>query len=952
MVYCCIYIDYLSQLERTGVFEVTAFLDELGSTAAEFGGAVGSRKDPLVVAFPSGGLFDGIQAVEALRRTVESLTVREAALRGASLTVYEGESVDDAVAFAAAIRYRDHSAYSKTLSPEAASRLAAYFPSGDDGWRQPLHVGLMADADATRLFDRPRLAATLAKAIGKSRHGPRLVHLDAGSSVRSIDAIAQEMELEPERALILCGARLRPIPFSPLIEAIMARFRDARGDGALVGDDGLVGDDALLSGDDALLSGDDAMAFRFVEASSFSAAAPGSVAMGCAAFIGSWLDAFGASGGVVACDAPERFSPEARELIAARLESGRGAERYLSIASGGPVERWIGPWAARVPAGLADADDRPSALSLALGSTEGATRAALAERFGAVSGWNGDRRAHGGSGLAGLLEALPLEAFIYLYTIVIAENELSADELADFVGRLGLRRAGAAVLRRLLVQAGLIDPFDPRTPVEPLAPDELVAVIGDDVAETLRDGLSRYLVGLYRSGRIRASLGFLRRVGERQDDERLICDCLFEDAMRPDKPLSDEPTFLSPSSAAVNRFWTALVARDRIASEAAAAAADERLAGPRAQAMKALVKSELAYAQGDAERASKGAREAMLALGKGAPPRLEARSQRLMGLASLAQGRHTEAADYLTNAQELSESAGIDYERMMAAYAKAVVDFLSGAVGRALKALLHAEESSSRLFRMDAKAAVESLRGRIDLELGAYDEAARRFGALAETAAAYGLGEAARRARIWRARALAYAGSFDIAAIALEAEAGTDEARPDPEAMVFRGELELLRGRPREARAWLTVPEEPPLRAFDPADSFDWSCLFSEIEGRSIGFEAADAPLSQLRTSLELFARGLDERDPACAVQLHELTRSERGAGANPGMGSYGFFCYLLEERLPSPPVDKQTVLSRSFKLLQQRAGRIEDRAQRALYMENNIWNRRLLEAARLHKFI
>jgi len=252
---------------------------------------------------------------------------------------------------------------------------------------------------------------------------------------------------------------------------------------------------------------------------------------------------------------------------------------------------------------------------------------------------------------------------------------------------------------------------------------------------------------------------------------------------------------------------------------------------------------------------------------------------------------------------------------------------------------------------MDVKAAIESLRGRIDLELGAYDEAARRFGALAETATAYGMGEAAKRARIWGARAVAYAGGYDVAAGVLEAEAAAGE-RPDPEAMVFRGELELLRGRPREARAWLSAPEEPPPRAFDPADSFDWSCLFSEMEGRSVGFEAADAPLSQLRTSLELFARGLDERDASCAVKLHELTRSERGAGNNPGMGTYGFFCYLLEERLPSPPVDKQTVLSRSFKLLQQRAGRIEERSQRALYMEKNIWNRRLIEAARLHKFI
>ncbi|GAB1457203.1 hypothetical protein MASR2M48_25110 [Spirochaetota bacterium] len=107
-----------------------------------------------------------------------------------------------------------------------------------------------------------------------------------------------------------------------------------------------------------------------------------------------------------------------------------------------------------------------------------------------------------------------------------------------------------------------------------------------------------------------------------------------------------------------------------------------------------------------------------------------------------------------------------------------------------------------------------------------------------------------------------------------------------------------------------------------------------------------------LRTALSLFARGLDERDPACALELHNLTRSGYGETYDPGMGLYSFFCYLLEERLVEPPIDKQTVLSRAFKILQQRAGRIENRAQRALYMEKNTWNRRLMEAARTHKFI
>ncbi|GAB1457206.1 hypothetical protein MASR2M48_25140 [Spirochaetota bacterium] len=51
MMYCCISVDYLSQLERTGVGEVGTFLDELRSIGCAFGATVGTRKTPLVPPF-------------------------------------------------------------------------------------------------------------------------------------------------------------------------------------------------------------------------------------------------------------------------------------------------------------------------------------------------------------------------------------------------------------------------------------------------------------------------------------------------------------------------------------------------------------------------------------------------------------------------------------------------------------------------------------------------------------------------------------------------------------------------------------------------------------------------------------------------------------------------------------------------------------------------------------
>ncbi len=925
MLYCCITIDYLSQLERSGVLEARAFIEELRTIAAAFGATAGTKKTPLICTFPSGGMYDGIQTAEALNRMVSAFARYEPYLRGGSMAVHDAPSGEDALAFASGIRYRDCASYTYAFSPQARTTLARYFDAEDDEWTPPVHEANLGDADATILFERPLLAATLARAIAKSeRKGPRLIHLEAGHGVRSMEALSRAVGLPESRILVLDGAKTRPLPFSPLVEVVAAQEASGGGQKAR--------------------PGSEATAFDFVAASSFSGGAPESVSKGCAVYLNSWLDSFGSQGGIVACDDPARFSPEALDLITRRLSEGCGSERYVSIADEELMDRWSGAWAARVPAGLADADDRDAAVKKALGSTTGRVHDALSARFGSIAGNTID--VDSVSGLQTLLRILPHEASLYLYTLAIIENELSTAEISDFVGSLGLRPQGETVLRDILSRAGLVEPRSSRTPIQPVDPALIAKEIGTEAAEVIQSRFSRYLIELYRAGRIRPSIGFLNRVGEQPTEERLLYDCLFEEVMRPDRPRLGEPTFLSTSSACVYRFWSALSARDRLACEAAAQSAEDRITGPRAKTVRALVHAELAYALGDPERASKGAREAMLALGRGAPPKLEARSQRMMGLSALAMDRHAEAADYLTNAQELSESAGDEYERMMAAYSKAIVEFLSGALVRSLKALTCAEESAVRLFRMDICAAIEALRGRIDLELGSYDEAASRFASLVELADQYAIPGTARRAGIWRARALSYAGEFNEAASLLGAEA------EDAGARVFRGELEVLRGRPRGARAWLDAPEIPVVRAFDPPDSISWDSLFSEFEGRCIGFDTANTPLAVCRTALALFAQGLDERNPACAVDLHALTRTEHGSKNDPGMGTYSFFCYLLEERLQDPPVDKQTVLSRSFKILQQRAGRIENRAQRALYMEKNAWNKRLIEAARTHKFI
>lgn len=935
MVYCCITIDFLSQLERAGVGEVASFVHALEIAATSFGARIGGRKNPMVVEFRLAGAFDGLQTAESLRRIHEAITESQRFLRGASMAVHEAGTEEEALAFATAARYRQAEPYGCTFSTEAMAALSSWFAFSTGGWVDPGYAAVLAGIEARHLADRPRLLQTAARAVAQSaQDGPRLIHLEAGPGIRFVADIARAVARPDQAILVVDGTTTRSLPFSPLIEAIAQ----------------------LPAGDDSASSPDhDESAFRYLLASAYAGGAPGSMIKGCESYLQRRLDQFGAQGGLVIMNAPESMATESMSLLAERLRSGQGAEHYLSVASGPIPESLAGSWAARVPLGVADSDDRAAIVDAALAGTKGRVREIASIRFAAVAGSGIDARtedaasedaASKDAGTAAVLELLPREAALYLYALLAAEHELSPAEFSEFLGGMGLRPQGETLILGLLSDAGLVAPDPGHDWLSPLSPAPVAAAIGPQLSEMIRQRLLAFLIGLYTRGRIKPSLGFLRHVGERQDDERLLFDCVFADVLRPDGMRTTDTAFLSTSTVTIHRFWTALVAGDRSTCESVAASIEERIVGPRARAVRALIRSEFAYAAGDAEKASKGAREAMLELGKHAPPKLEARSQRMMGLASLAMDKHAEATDYLTNAQELAEGCGDEYERMMAAYAKAVVEFVSGGLVRSAQAAGCATVSAIRLFRMDMLTAIDALGGRMDLELGLYDDAVRRFATLGDRAARYGIRGAERRATIWRARALAYAGEFDEAATLLEL------AAEDPEARVFRGELEILRGRPREARAWLDEPAEPVMRPFGPPDSIDWSSLFSEIEGRSIRFESADAPLAELRSALGLFARGLDERDPHCAVMLHDLTRADRGSRINPAIGTYSFFCYLLEERLSEPPIDKQTVLSRAFKTLQQRAGRIEDRAQRAFYMEKNAWNKRLLEAARTHKFI
>jgi tetratricopeptide (TPR) repeat protein len=951
MIFTSITIDYLNQLIRTAFSSVESILTELRSIGESFGATVSQRTTPLVMSFPDTRPFDLIQASEGISQASKLLLARSSQLRGAALVVHQADTLDDALLAMQTARFLISAPFGAHVTREGKSALRDFFKFPDTQDLSCLQMtsclSAIGDADASVLSNRPLFSQNLEKACARiSLPGTRAVFIDAGKACRSISLVEKLLrKMAPGIRIITLGApRKDAEEFSPFTQAISDDFIETVVDSARTGS--------------ADILADLRPAFRLAASSRLSGRLPESVVRGVTEFINLLLDSLDGEATIILCDSPERFSTEALELIGTRLARGRGQEQYLVLSSLPPPPFWSGPWLHCISTPVpSDKDTRLVTTALvesALGSSGEKIRQGLSRRFKALA--SDTTATPGDSGLMEALGLLPKEARLYLYELILAENALDPDELAAFSFKLGLLPRGEALLQDLLKCAGLVDPENTRLPYNPLDARIIESAIGTEMCALLHKTYISCLIDRYRTGTILPSTVFLSRIGEGIQTASITFDCLFNDALRQDSKKPDDTSFLSLPSTCILDFWTALTTRNAAAAEGAIAMASKAEPGPHGATILALMRTELAYAEGNIEGTALGARSALLAHSSDSPPKLEARAHRMMGMTALASERYADASDYLSNAHELAETAGDHYERMMSAYAKAITEFMTGSLVKATLAADQAALSARNIFRMDGLAAVESLKGRVDLELGDYDKAVERYRKLEELGKTFDLAGVPARARIWQGRALAYEHDFNTAVSLLEAEAEDTEAR------IFLGELELLRGRPREARIWLDKPvrelilEEVPRagnkRPFRPSDRFEWSSPFAEIEGRCIEFSADNATLADLELALTLFAIGLDEQDPACAEGLHNLTRSRRAAKANPGMGTYCFLCYLLEEHLPDPPVDKLTVLSRAFKVLQQRAGRIESRVQREKYMEKNRWNQRLLEAARTHKFI
>ena len=954
MIALYVRIDYHGQFRRINPAGADELETRMEAIAADYGARPVGRDHPFVAVFDSDSMFWRLQAIEALL-----------ALRSLLQSCFEG-SMDFFIALHKAsdeetLRADMDRAWAEADRPEevwlsaaAAQGTSGYLnlDSSGAGLLRVLGPSYRLDGlslSAQEFYLRERAAAVLSEMVGELVVGgeKNVLILKGAAGTGKESTVAKALEAlgyPPDRFLTLRGGTVNPRPFDPLACGITGEF--------------LTEIREHLSSAETQLYNRLQPAYTYVFSSPYRAVLAPAMETGYRLFIGLILRAYARSmtragfPPVLICENLHRFSAESLDLLGEILSSSD--IRIVATTARTCPQSWpeyailewdlpspdFAEYSGKLSEVLPNAPEetKKSLFSRSRGDLPLLYRCALLER----------EHVAGPPPSEAILGLMPREAAAALYAASLCENILDIPRFHDFLESLGLRAKAREIVLEILRKTGYLAGPGPRN-ASRMSNRRLSAFVGQS-AEQIEASLAEYLTRLYRNREAFPSLGFLSAtkayVGV--DRLRLEIDCVLSDALE-EPPDQSRQVYkdVPPALRKLRELAAALVFGD----EARASARLEEVEEPGNRSalppgLPFLFRAELSLARRDFAGAAKSSKEALLSARGDPQPKLEARCHRILGLCALARERSEEAIEYLENAHDISTSARDDYERLLCRWFTSVALFTSGRLDKALKQITEAETISRVVFRRDWEAACLFLRARIHLEIGRYEEARAGFEGVRAIARAYGFEAAGRRAEIWNARAMAYAGCQEAAQAVLSRNETDEEAR------FFLAELELLRGDPGEAAKILDALSPWNHGSFDPAERLFWDSGYRGIERRAFGASSARPFDEDLRSAYACFARGLERREGAWAVQIYRMTREEKLSAENPAFSTYLFFCFLLLERLTEPPLDKATVLSRAFKFLQERAGRIEDAAAGSDFLERNLWNRRLVEAARRYKLL
>lgn len=482
--------------------------------------------------------------------------------------------------------------------------------------------------------------------------------------------------------------------------------------------------------------------------------------------------------------------------------------------------------------------------------------------------------------------------------------------------------------------------------------------------ELLSENIKTYIDTIFQNlilkkvsdGSLHPSIDLLQFTGTDVSEEFII-QCLMSLAQRPDYELPAITEKLPESFKIIAKFYSAMSHGDAVQAQNNLIAIKSKPAAVLG-AIISLMETEYAFATANKTEGYAHARKALLAIREQTSLKLKSRIHRMMGLLCLVSDKVTEGSEFLNNAGSFAASCRDILEECLIQYKKAIEEYLFYSLSKSLYYAKECQAYAEKICRPDYIIAAKSLMGRINFDLGLYDDSSQLFLQASILASQYNLEDARVRSALWHARALAYCGRIP------EAKSILDQWNDDTEALYFLAEAELIRENYSSALEALPADISVVPKSFSAVDTIAWNSSFQEIEGTAYDFEIAGGPLHSycnfFKTYLWLmqaFQKNSKDTLTEAEVQknigkLQELVKQNRALGEGPYAPQFLYWIYEIAELFPFTTIDRQTALSRAFKVFQNRSGKIDDRTARNLYMNKNRWNQKILEAAQRYHFI
>jgi len=321
-------------------------------------------------------------------------------------------------------------------------------------------------------------------------------------------------------------------------------------------------------------------------------------------------------------------------------------------------------------------------------------------------------------------------------------------------------------------------------------------------------------------------------------------------------------------------------------------------------------------------------------------------SYRLFALVCLSKQQINETIEYLGFALASAEKIGNNHELAISAYYAAAAQFLFGDIHKAKHLAGKSIEQSLGAGHPDWADRSRFLEGRLEFELGYYNEAIVIFSDLLKEPYGSMTCEKENLLSAWIYRCKIYLRENGI----------TKPDNNNIDTDLFEIEEKYFSGNYKKAYELSSTIKNPfKNENFLFTEKADWRSGFAQCEHLYFTHGEIQYRTINVFNSLALCRLSdneADTKDEDAIQNIQLILRDEKLCEIDPWESFYFYAKYLILEQIGASQVDLSTAVSMAFKRLQRRAGRIEDNEMRRQYLNGPKWNSELILAAKEFRLI